>query len=132
MRARGRKGSTMVESALALTTFAILMGGIMELGFAGLAANSVTFAAQRAARYASVRGNSSGHVATTADVQSVAQEYAAPLAPASLNVSVTWAPDNHPGSTVTVRVSCTFKPSMLPVSASALTLQSTSSQLIVQ
>jgi Flp pilus assembly protein TadG len=127
-----RRGSTMVESALALTTFALLTGGIMELGFAGLAANSVTFAAQRAARYASLRGSSSGHAATVSDIQAVAQQYAAPLSSGMLTVTVTWSPDNKPGSAVTVQVACTFRPSMLPVSASALRLQSSSRQSIVQ
>ena len=122
----------MIEGALALMAFAILIAGIMELGFAGLVANSVTFAAQRAARFASVRGSASGHPATAADVQSTAQQYAIPLAPASLAVTVTWTPDNNPGSTVSVKVSYAFKPALMPISPTALTLQSTAAQLIVQ
>jgi hypothetical protein len=65
-------------------------------------------------------------------VQSIAQLYATPLSTATLGVTVTWTPDNSPGSRVKVKVAYTFKPSVLPVSATALTLQSTSSQVVVQ
>src|ERR1035441_540488 len=97
-----RRGSTLVESALAILVFAILLVGIMDLGFTGFVVNSVTFAAQRAARYASVSGSGSGsgQAATASDIQAVAQEYAAPLAATALAVQVSWTPNNNPGSTV--------------------------------
>jgi len=129
---RRRRGSTLIESALAFSSFAILLAGIMELGFAGFASDAVTFAAQRAARFASVRGSASGHAATTADIQSTARQYAAPLAPASLTVNVSWSPNNNPGSTVTVTVSCSIRPSLLPLSAVPLNLQSRAAALIIQ
>ncbi len=130
-RCHRRRGSTLVESAFALTSVALLLAGIMELGLTGLAANSVSFAAQRAARYASVRGSASGHVASVTDIQNTAQQYAAPLNPASLAVAVTWSPNNHPGSTVQVQVSYTFA-HLLPISSRALTFQSTARQIILQ
>jgi len=132
MRRRRSQGSTMVEGALALTSFALLVAGIMELGFIGLTANTVTFAAQRAARYAAVRGSTSGHAASRDDVKSIAQQYAAPLSSGGLTVTVTWTPDNSPGSTVKVKVDYSFKPSLLPISPTALTLSSTSAQIIAQ
>ena len=127
-----RRGSTLVESALALASFAILLAGIMEVCLALFVANFVTFAAQRAARYASVRGSASGHAASLADVQGVAQQNAAPLSAGSVTINVTWTPDNKPGSTVQVQVSFAFKPSILPLDGNALTLQSTARQTIVQ
>jgi len=127
-----RRGSTVIESALVLLVFAILLAGIMELGFTGLVTNSISFAAQRAARYAAVRGSGSGHSASATDVRSVAQSYAAPLGGSALTVNVTWAPDNNPGSTVSVKVSYAIKPLLLPISSSVLTLQRTASQTIVQ
>jgi Flp pilus assembly protein TadG len=127
-----RRGSTLVESAFALASFAVLLAGIMEIGFTGFVANSVTFAAQRAARYASVCGSASGHPAATADVQAVAQKYATPLTAGSVTVNVTWTPNNSPGSTVQVQVVYSFKPSILPLDGGILTLQSTARQTIVQ
>jgi len=126
------RGSTLVESALALTSWSILMAGIMELGFTGLISNSVSFAAQRAARYASVRGRTSGHAASTADIQSIANQAAAPISAGMLTVTVTWTPDNNPGSTVQVKVACSVKPALLPLSATPLTLRSTAAQTVVQ
>jgi Flp pilus assembly protein TadG len=127
-----RRGSTLVESAFALASFAVLLAGIMEIGFTGFVANSVTFAAQRAARYASVCGSASGHPAAAADVQAVAQKYATPLTAGSVTVNVTWTPNNSPGSTVQVQVVYSFKPSILPLDGGILTLQSTARQTIVQ
>ena len=127
-----RRGTAMVESALVLLVFAVLIAGIMELGLIGFASNSVGFAAQRAARYAAVRGSGSGHPASTSDIQSVAQGYAAPLNSNSLTVTVTWTPNNNPGSTVRVQVAYSLKPSVLPISSKALTLQGTASQIVTQ
>ncbi len=127
-----QRGAAMVESALALLVLAILMAGIMELGLTGLISTSVAFAAQRSARYASLRGSGSGHPATLADIQAVAQSYAAPLSTSGLSVTVTWTPNNNPGSTVLVKVSYAIKPSLLPVSSGILTLQSAARQTITQ
>jgi Flp pilus assembly protein TadG len=117
---------------MVLLSFAVLMGGIMEVGLAGLISNAVSFAAQRAARYASVRGSASGHAATAADIQTVAQQYATPLSTNALTVSVTWTPNNTPGSTVQVVVSYAIRPAFLPLSGGPLTFAGTARQVIVQ
>jgi Flp pilus assembly protein TadG len=128
----GLRGSTLIESTMVLLSFAVLMGGMMEVGFAGMITNTVSFAAQRAARYASVRGSASGHAATAADIQTVARQYATPLGASGLAVNVTWTPNNAPGSTVQVGVSYSIKPAFLPLSAHALTLTGTARQIVVQ
>jgi len=128
----GRRGSTLIEATLALWTFAILVGGILEMGFAGMVANTMEFAVQRAARYASVRGSSSSHPAQTADIQSVAQQYATPLIAANLPVTVTWLPNNNPGSTVEVQASYSIKPAILPLDSGKMTFQATAKQIILQ
>jgi Flp pilus assembly protein TadG len=128
------QGSTLIESTLALWTLAIMVGGIMEVGFAGLVANSLEFSAQRAARYASVRGSSSGHAATISDIQSVAQQYATPLNPVSLTVTVSWTPanNNNPGSTVQVQTGYSIVPSILPLDSGMMKFQATARQIILQ
>ena len=120
----------MVESALAMLVFAIVLAGIMDLGFTGLVSNSVLFAAERAARYASVCGSASGHAAAVSDIQAIAQQYAAPLAAGSLAVQVNWTPDNHPGSTVKVQVQYTFQ-FMYPFLPTPTINMSTISQLVI-
>ena len=46
---RGRRGSTMLEGALVMTTFVILLVGSMDFGRLGFAYSSVTYAAHQAA-----------------------------------------------------------------------------------
>ena len=131
LRLGSRRGSEVVESALALLSFALLMVGIMEFGLAGMISNSVAFAAETAARYASVHGSSSPVPASRSAVQAVAQSYAAPLGSGPLTITVTWTPNNNPGSTVTVRVSCNLSP-LLYGPSGGLTLQGAATQTITQ
>ena len=127
-----RRGGAIVESALVFLVFAVLVAGIMELGVIGFASNSVAFAAHRAARFGSMRGSSSGHPATIADIQASATSYASPLNPSNVQVSVTWLPNNQPGSSVQVTVAFAVRPAVLPLSATPLTLRSTARARIVQ
>jgi Flp pilus assembly protein TadG len=122
----------MVESALVATVFLLLLVAIMEFGRLGFAYNSVSFAAHRAARFAAVRGSSSGHPASASDVTAEARSLIAALDTANLAVTTTWTPDNHPGSTVEVRVSYGFRTLLIPMSSSLMTLSTVSKQVITQ
>jgi Flp pilus assembly protein TadG len=127
-----RRGATLVEAALVFLVFSVLIAGIMEVGVVGFAANAVTFAAHRAARFASLRGQDSGHPATVDDIRASAASYASPLNSSNLTVDVRWLPDNRAGSSVQVTVSYDLRPAVLPLSSHFLTLQSTASHLIAQ
>jgi Flp pilus assembly protein TadG len=127
-----RRGGTLVEGALVFLVFAILMAGIMELGVVGFAANSVAYAAHRAARFGALRGSTSGHPAAVSDIQSAATAAAAPLNPANLTVGVQWLPNNQPGNSVQVTVSYAIRPAVLPLSRSPLTFQSVARARISQ
>jgi len=127
-----RRGSTLVESSVVAVVFLLLLAGIMEFGCLGFAYNEVSFAAQSAARYAAVRGSSSGHAASAADVQTAAETYTGALDNTQVTVTTTWTPDNHPGSTVQVKVSYNFATVLVPLSATALTVQTTARAIITQ
>ena len=127
-----RRGSALIESALATTAFLLLIAGIMEFGFIGFAANTVAFAAHRAARFASVRGGASGHPATVSDIQAEARGNIAALDPGDITVNVSWSPDNNPGSAVQVTVIYTFAPALLSVSSTSMPLQCTARATIAQ
>ena len=129
---RGRRGSVMVELALVFTTFVFLLVAIMDFGRMGFALNSITYAAHHAARFAATNGSGSGHAASTADIQSNVQSNIVALDTAALTTTVTWTPDNSPGSKVQVVISYSFKPLLIPISSTTLTLKSTSSQYITQ
>ena len=127
-----RRGSTMLEGALVMTTFVILLIGCMDFGRLGFAYSSVTFAAHQAARYAATNGSASGHAATVAAVQANVNSNLVGLNAAALNVAVTWTPNNNPGSNVQVVVSYSFLPLVVPISRTALTLKSTAVDYITQ
>jgi Flp pilus assembly protein TadG len=124
----------MVEAALVTTVFLYLLVAIMDFGRLGFAYNSITYAAHRAARFAATSGSASGHPTNQpgilANVQSnvVALDTSSP----TMQVNVLWISNNNPGSQVQVTVSYAFQPLLIPVSANALTLTSTSTQYITQ
>jgi Flp pilus assembly protein TadG len=127
-----RRGSTMLEGALVMTTFVILLVGAMDFGRLGFAYSSVTYAAHQAARFAATNGSSSGHAASAAAIQSNADGNLIGLNAANLTVSVTWTPNNNPGSQVQVVVSYGFKPLVVPISSSSINLKSTAVDIITQ
>jgi len=127
-----RRGSTMLEGALVMTTFVILLVGAMDFGRLGFAYNSVTYAAHQAARFAATSGSSSGHAATAAAIQANADGNLVGLSATGLTVSVTWTPNNNPGSQVQVQVSYNFQPLVIPISSTSLTLKSTAVDIITQ
>jgi Flp pilus assembly protein TadG len=129
---RRRRGSTMLEGALVMTTFVILLIGAMDFGRLGFAYSSVTYAAHQAARFAATNGSSSGHAASVATIQSNADSNLIGLSANSLTVSVTWTPNNSPGSQVQVVVSYAFQPLVIPISSSSITLKSTAVDIITQ
>ena len=129
---RGRRGSTMLEGALVMTTFVILLVGSMDFGRLGFAYSSVTYAAHQAARFAATNGSASGHAASVATIQANADSNLLGLNAAQLTVSVTWTPNNNPGSQVQVVVSYGFQPLVVPISSTSLTLKSTAVDVITQ
>jgi Flp pilus assembly protein TadG len=129
---RGRRGSTMLEGALVMTTFVILLVGSMDFGRLGFAYSSVTYAAHQAARFAATNGSASGHAASVATIQANADSNLLGLDASKLTVSVTWTPNNNPGSQVQVVVSYGFQPLVVPISSTSLTLKSTAVDIITQ
>jgi len=109
-RGHRRRGSSLVEAALVTIPFFMLILGIIACGYLVFTYDSVAFAAQQGARWASVRGSTSGMAATAASVQAFVNGQVPGLVPASLNVQTVWSPDNKPGSTVTVHVTYTAVP----------------------
>src|SRR3954470_12623945 len=98
LRRNRERGSTLVEAAIVAAVFLLLLVSLIEFGRLGFAYNSLSFAAQRAARFAALRGSGSGHAATAADIQAKAQVYIVALDTSQLTVTTTWTPDNKPGS----------------------------------
>lgn len=109
-RGQRRRGSSLVETAFVTVPFFVLILGIIASGYLVFTYDTVAFAAQQGARWASVRGSTSGMAATAAAVQDYVTGQTPGLAPGSLEVKTVWSPDNKPGSTVTVQVTYTAVP----------------------
>jgi Flp pilus assembly protein TadG len=122
----------MLEGALVMTTFVVLLVGSMDFGRLGFAYNSVTYAAHQAARFAATSGSASGHAASVATIQANADSNLLGLDASKLTISVTWTPNNNPGSQVQVVVSYGFQPLVIPISSTSLTLKSTAVDIITQ
>jgi Flp pilus assembly protein TadG len=129
-RDKRRRGSSLVETALVTVPFFTLILGIIAWGYLVFSYDSLTFAAQQGARWASVRGSTSGMAATAASVQAYVTGQTPGLMPGSLNVQTIWSPDNKPGSTVTVQVSYTAVPLSTLSLPKTLTLSSSSSTTV--
>jgi Flp pilus assembly protein TadG len=125
-----RRGSSLVETALVTIPFFTLILGIIACAYLVFTYESVTFGAQQGARWASVRGSTSGMAATDASVQAYVTGQTPGLAPGALHVQTTWSPDNKPGGTVTVQVTYTAVPLSTLSLPKKLTLSSSSSTTV--
>ena len=107
---RGRRGSergsAMVEGALCLKVFLMIIFGILDFGRMVFAYNFVSYSAREAARYAMVRGTT--HPTTAAALLTFVQNEAIGLNSNAITVTPTWTPDHTPGSTVQVQVRFLF------------------------
>jgi Flp pilus assembly protein TadG len=129
--ARDRRGVTAIEVAFTLPLLIMLSLGAIEIGRAVSAKASINHAVEETARFAAVRGTASGTPATQDQLETMALQLAE-LPAGSLVAGVTWAPDNAPGSVVTVQLQHTFTPVALPFAPSSLTFASTASMTIIR
>ena len=107
---RRRRGVTVIESAFILPLVIIILLAII-IGAVGVSSyQEVASIARDGARYASVRGYqynmyTANPPATPSDVYNNAiRPRMSIIDPANVTYSVTWSPDNKPGSLVTVHV----------------------------
>ena len=127
---RGERGSTIVETALSLTVFLMILFATMDLGRMVFAFNFVSYAAREATRYAMVRGTK--NPTDAAGLTTFVKSEAIGLDRSAITVTPTWTPDHTPGSTVQVKVSYSFQPIAPYMPAGPFTLSSTSKMLISQ
>lgn len=96
---QGEQGQALVEMALVLPLFLLLLFGVIEMGRVGYAYVTVSNAARAGGRIATIGG-------TDPDINSTVQNAATSLNPASLTITIT-PPQNQrlSGQEVTVQVS---------------------------
>jgi Flp pilus assembly protein TadG len=130
----GEKGTTMSEFALVCTIFFMLSFGIIELGSAVMAYNSLCDAAREAVRYAIVHSPTSANPATTAQIKQVAINTAPNLGITSGQISVTFPADaNLPSLTdALVTISYPYVISIPFMPTTSVTMSTSSRMLVSQ
>jgi len=126
-----RRGGAAIEFAFIIPIAILLTIGAVEVAHAVSVQASIAQAAKETVRFASVRGSASGAAATEAQLETMAVQLA-DLADVSTSAAVSWAPDNSPGSVVTVDMQTTFTPVALPFGPSSYTFNATASMTIVR
>ena len=121
-----RRGGVAVEFAFVIPIAILLTIGAVEVARAVSVRASIN---QAAVRYASVRGSASGAAATETELETMALQLA-DLTTGSTSAEVSWAPDNSPGSVVTVDMQTSFAPAILLFGPSSYTFTSTASMTI--
>jgi Flp pilus assembly protein TadG len=133
-RSRDRqRGSAMVESALTMVLYFMIVFGIVGFGRAMWAYTFVSHAAREATRWASVRGSQSASpVSTAAPIDTyIRNNDMMGLDPADMpTITASWAASNDPGDTVTVTV--TYNATKLVPFIPAIMVSSTSKMVIAQ
>ena len=111
------RGHVAVEYALCLPFLFGLIYGIVEISHFAYLRTTMSNVAHDASRYAAVHSSQSGQPKTTSDITTfVSNELSSlglnPAGTGGTTVTVTYAPDNTPGSTVNVQISYPFAPFM--------------------
>ncbi len=124
----------MVEFAMVVTVYLLLLFGIMMMTLSVYYYNTVCSAAREAVRYAIVHSPSSASPATTAQIQQIAINNAVNLVSSQLTVTVSWPADaNLPSqSDAEVNVSYQYQLHVPFMSALTMTVASTAQMLVSQ
>lgn len=129
-RGVAQRGQAMVETALSLLVVSSIVFGTMEFARLTYAYNFVAYAAQEAARYACVRGNTSPVPATQESIAKFVESQAVGLIASGLHVTATWSPDNNPGAAVRIEVTY-HHPGIVGQILPASTTVSSASQMVI-
>lgn len=133
-RRSGSSGQAMVEFAMVVTVYLLLLFGIMMMTLSVYYYNTVCSAAREAVRYAIVHSPSSASPATTAQIQQIAINNAVNLVSSQLTVTVSWPADaNLPSQKdAEVNVSYQYQLHVPFMSAVTMTVASTAQMLVSQ
>jgi Flp pilus assembly protein TadG len=132
-RRSSRRGQAVAEFALVITPCLTLFFGVINFALALYCYDFVCYSAQQAVRYATVHGSTATTVASSTDVHNYVKSLVVGvLNTSSMTVTTTWAPNNKPGSVVTVAVSYNFPPLTSLVSSVTIPLTRTAAMVITQ
>ena len=124
---RDEQGGALIEAALVILLYFILIFGMMNVGIVLFAYTNTVYASKVAVRYAAVHSSASATPCTTNDVQNLIKPYLLGAPAGGITINSTWSPSNTVGSTFSVTVMLNF-PTPLPFTNSFGLQTSTTAQ----
>ena len=91
-----------------------------------------TYGSRAAVRYAIMHGTASSNPCTATTLTTYVQHYLVGVPASATTVTVTWTPNNNPGSTVKVKVALSLPMSVAFDQARTLTSVTTASGIVLQ
>ncbi len=121
----------MIEMAVALPTFCLLLIGFFQFGIVLFGYGNATYAAEAGARFASVNSTSSLLPCSATTVQALVASYLyAP--PSGVTVTTSWTAGNTIGSSVNVTVKMTYPISIPFLSLTQVSIGSSAQRTITR
>jgi Flp pilus assembly protein TadG len=124
-------GAAAVEFGLVASFILMLLTGIMEVARYIAAQQDLVSAVHAAGRYAIVHGSKSASPASTSTLQTQVGSNLALLASTAVTTTVTFSPNNSPGSTVNITSTYTWTPLVPLVPLPSATITATSAATIL-
>lgn len=127
-----REAVASIEFAIVGFAFFLMLFGIFELGRMASVQSTLSYGTNVAVRYAAVHGAASSDRATAADIAAKFTSAVRPiLGSAAPTPSVTYSPNDDPGSTVTVAASTAWSPIAFASSFASVVLSAEASLVVV-
>ncbi len=130
-RLRNRRGNALLESALVLWPFMLIIFGIIQISFVIWSNSTLAYAVDASVRYATLNGARSSTPATADNIKQVLRDNALGLDTTILTANVTWTPNNRPGSTVRIEATYPIQTLISVVWNHPYSLKATSEMLIL-
>jgi Flp pilus assembly protein TadG len=128
---KDQSGGTLLEMALTLPPFFLMLFGLFEFSIILFGYCSATFACREAARYASVHSSTSLAPCTSSAIKTlVASQIWAPTA--TVTVTPTWAGGNTIGQTVSIAVTVAYPLGLTVISTSTITVGGSATRTIIR
>ncbi len=129
--ARDERGVTAIQVALVTPVLALMIFGGLEITRMIFTQNSIEEAVNETVRFASVHGAASSSPATTTQLETMASDVEG-LDPADFTPTVTYTPNNVPGSVVTIDVDYAYTPLTGYAFGASITLNASASRTITR
>jgi Flp pilus assembly protein TadG len=111
-RIEKQKGSAMIEYALVLSIYFMLVYGFVQFCLILFGFNNATYASRIAVRYAVVHGSTATYTCTSTDISNIIAPLLWGAPSGGATITTTWAPNNTPGSIVSIKVAIQYTPKL--------------------